>query len=153
MDDYLAIVRANAARYSVDPADILALIEIESGGDPNAFRAEPQINDASYGLMQLLGKTARSLGYTGDFDGLYDPATNIELGTRLWSQLAAQYGGDKQAMASAYNSGRGDAYQSNPAVASYVDRFLAALQAMGTNPESVGVGFAVVLTLLFLWRN
>ena len=57
-------------------------------------RFQSLIGDASYGLMQLLMSTARGLGYTGDANGLYDAATNIDLGTRLLSDLRRRYGTD-----------------------------------------------------------
>lgn len=61
-------------------ADVLAVIEIESARDPQAFRAEPQINDASRGLLQVLLSTARDRGYGGPPDGLFDPLTSIRVG-------------------------------------------------------------------------
>lgn len=68
-------------------ADVLAVIEIESSFNPRAYRAEPQINDASYGLMQVLATTAADRGYRGPVEGLFDPETNIRLGMRQlkWS--------------------------------------------------------------------
>lgn len=74
-------------------ASIMAIIEIESSFDPQAYRAEPRLNDGSYGLMQLLGSTARGLGYVpDDLDGLFDPETNISLGMKgmrqNWDRLA-----------------------------------------------------------------
>ena len=48
--------------------------------------AEPKINDASRGLMQVLLRTARGLGYTGNEAGLLDPSTNVYYGTRLLAE-------------------------------------------------------------------
>ena len=44
---------------NVDPLLIKAIIAQESGFRPQAQRAEPRINDASRGLMQILYATAR----------------------------------------------------------------------------------------------
>lgn len=154
MADFTGIIQAKAAQFGVDPNDIATIIQVESGGDSNAYRPEPRINDASYGLMQILGSTARGLGYTGDFAGLYDPATNIELGTRLWAQMQTRFHGDKAAMYSAYNSGSGTAYLNDSDVAGRVSRFLALLES---GVESVagdaGVAVLAVLTFFYLWRN
>jgi soluble lytic murein transglycosylase-like protein len=150
-------INAAAQQYSVDPNDIAAVIQTESSGDPNAFRAEPKYPPGSYGLMQLLYTTAQSLGYTGTPDGLYDPATNIMLGTQLLSQLQAKYGDDKAAIYSAYNSGSGTAYQTSSQVASNVQRFLDNLSSLASSAaasieESPGTSAGIViLAVVFLY--
>jgi hypothetical protein len=89
---------------------ILATIGQESGWNKKALRIERRINDASYGLMQLLYRTARQLGYKGErgeadpLTGLFDPAVNIDLGTRLISQNRKMAGNWTGAI-SAYNGG------------------------------------------------
>jgi hypothetical protein len=70
------IISDASAAWDVPAALIKAIIEKESGFDPNAYRAEPQIGDASRGLMQLLYGTAQALGFAGEPDDLYDPTTN-----------------------------------------------------------------------------
>lgn len=110
MEVYGPLIRAAAERHGVDPMLVAAVIWQESRGDPRAYRAEPKIGDASYGLMQLLLRTARGLDYQGGPDGLFNPATNIELGTRYLAELlrAAERTGrpDPVTIAlSAYNAG------------------------------------------------
>lgn len=122
------LIAASANIYDVPESWIQAVIQVESSGNPKAYRAEPQINDASYGLMQLLYGTARALGFSGDPAGLYDPATNIDLGAKLLGQLRAKYGDDFEAVYSAYNSGSPTAYQTSSKVAANVSRAVAALQ-------------------------
>lgn len=107
-NDFNPIVETAASAWDVDAALIKAIIGAESEFNPNAYRAEPQIGDASYGLMQLLYETAKSLGYTGSTGGLFDPTTNIRLGTRYLADLTKQasargYGVDSAI--SAYNAG------------------------------------------------
>jgi soluble lytic murein transglycosylase-like protein len=92
-----------AARYVVDPALVKAIITKESSWNPNAYRAEPGIGDASRGLMQILYNTASGLGYSGPADGLFDPQTNIEYGTRYLASVMGQYG--YPGGVSAYNAG------------------------------------------------
>jgi soluble lytic murein transglycosylase-like protein len=104
-NDYNTIVNAEAAAQAVPAALIKAVIGQESAFVPNAKRAEPQIGDASYGLMQLLYKTAKALGYTGTPEGLYDPATNIHYGTQLLADNLARASGDIPRAVSAYNGG------------------------------------------------
>lgn len=64
----------------IQTADVLAYCQLESSFNRFAFRDEPKIGDASYGLMQLLTRTAKDRGYTGDPTGLYDAETNIRYG-------------------------------------------------------------------------
>lgn len=98
-------IQDTAARYGVDPALVSAVIGQESGFNPQAYRAEPAIGDASRGLMQVLQRTAQALGYTGTPDGLFDPATSIDLGTHLLADNLARSGGNVAAAVSAYNGG------------------------------------------------
>lgn len=100
-----AAIAAAGNRVSVPL--VRAMIGAESGFNPRAYRAEPHIGDASRGLMQLLYKTAKGIGYTGSAEGLYDPATNIRLGVRFLSELVTAKGGDQWAAVSAYNNGNG----------------------------------------------
>jgi len=136
---------------------ISAVIETESSWNPGAYRAEPQINDGSYGLMQILVKTARGLGYTGDPDGLWDPATNIDLGTKLLNELRGRYGEDFRRVYSAYNSGKPDLWQTSTQVGANVKRAVdnltkwvsAGVSEFAASPASgplVGL-----LILIFLW--
>jgi soluble lytic murein transglycosylase-like protein len=124
LEEFKGIIEENAARFQVPESWIRAVILAESFGDPLAYRAEPQINDASYGLMQVLYGTAKGLGYTGPAAGLYDPAVNVMLGTKLLGQLKARYGDDLAKVYSAYNSGSATAYLTNSTVRANVDRVL-----------------------------
>lgn len=119
-DEFDEIIAVNADKYSVPFDWIKAVMMTESSGNPMAFRDEPAIGDASYGLMQLLYRTARNLGYTGEAVGLYDPMINLDLGTKLLAQLRRAYGDDFQAVYSAYNSGSPTKYQTSTQVAAHV---------------------------------
>lgn len=99
------LVRNVAAQHGVAPELVLGIIQAESNFDPAAYRDEPQIGDASRGLMQLLLMTARGLGFSGAPSQLFDPATNVQLGTKLISlNLAARAGNVGKAL-SQYNGG------------------------------------------------
>jgi soluble lytic murein transglycosylase-like protein len=105
VDRFWDIINEMAIKYQVRQSLIQAVIHWESGGNPNAFRAEPRINDASYGLMQILGSTARAMGWTGtDPKELYDPRLNIDLGTKYLSLLIRQYNDEFLALLN-YNGG------------------------------------------------
>jgi len=107
-DTYNALISAASAKYRVPVALIKAVIAQESGFVPTAFRNEPQIKDASRGLMQVLYKTAQAMGYKGTADGLFDPAISLEYGTRYLADLlnnAASHGWNLDSAISAYNAG------------------------------------------------
>lgn len=115
-----ALIASAALAAGVNPALVKAHMAAESNFDPRAYRAEPGIGDASFGLMQLLWRTARALGYTAaaptdtdkaNLTGLYDPATNIQLGAQLIAQNLALAGGDEylETAIAAYNEGIGNA--------------------------------------------
>lgn len=99
-----------ADETQVAPA-LKSLIGIESAFDSAAHRGEPQIGDASVGLMQILLSTAKGLGYPGVMgtpeaqDGLFWPDTNVWYGASLFKRLLSQTHGDFRAAVSAYNGG------------------------------------------------
>jgi soluble lytic murein transglycosylase-like protein len=150
---YDALISSASIKYGVPETWIRAFIMTESSFNPQAYRAEPQINDASYGLMQLLYKTAKGLGYGGMPEGLYDPGTNIDLGVKLMSQGRAKYGDDIQAVYSFYNSGSGTKYLTVPGVAQHVANMLRNFeQVLTENPVIATTGtFGVVVVALLIW--
>jgi len=157
VSDYQALIDKHAAAFQLPAAWIKAIMMKESSGIPTAYRAEPKINDASYGLMQLLYGTARGLGYAGTKEGLYDPDTNIYLGSKLIAQHRAAYGDDIQRIYSAYISGRPDKYltdayvsQQVAKVVDFVYDFLKEEPLIAT--AGAGGGLLIVV-LLWLWAK
>lgn len=51
---------------NIPVATAYAVGEIESGWNPQAKREESHLGDSSYGVMQILSKTAFSMGFSGD---------------------------------------------------------------------------------------
>lgn len=108
---YDIAIHEAALRFSVPSELIKAVIGQESAFRANAYRAEPKINDASIGLMQILYATAKGEGYTGpvgdsrSLTGLYDPATNILWGTSFLASMLSRTGGHVASAISAYNGG------------------------------------------------
>lgn len=87
------------------PVSVLkGVASAESAFNAKAFRAEPQINDGSYGLMQILYKTAKGEGYNGTPGGLLDPAVNIMWGSRYLAGLLKRHA-DLSAAVASYNMG------------------------------------------------
>ena len=80
---YSYIIEDKARKYGIPPQIIGNIIRTESSGNATAYRG---VGENSRGLMQLTEATARDLGFTGDFDDLYDPEVNIEWGVKLLSK-------------------------------------------------------------------
>lgn len=149
---------ANAAqRYQVPEAWIRAVIDTESSWQSNAYN--PDDPSGAYGLMQILFRTAKDLGYTGEPIGLLDPETNIDLGTKLLGQLRRSYGDDFRRVYSAYNSGRPDLWRTSQQVAANVTRAIANLEKWVTagvseltaSPQGGAVALLIVFVLLWAW--
>lgn len=107
-DEQLSIVLHavdySAQRFDLDPAMVLAIIEVESGFDPRAVSPR-----GAMGLMQLRPSTARAvareLGIPWRSDeALFDPRLNIVLGSGYLRSLLERFDDSAVALA-AYNAG------------------------------------------------
>ena len=101
-----AEIQSASEQYGVNQALIKAIISIESAWNPLAVRFEPHINDASWGLMQVLLKTAKWMLNDTNLTsaGLLVPSTNIKAGVRYLAWQLNRYGDVEKAIA-AYNAG------------------------------------------------
>lgn len=90
-DKYNTEILAAAKTAGIPYSIAKGLIALESAFDVRSYRFEPHINDASYGLMQILSKTARDLGYAGTNEALYDIKTNLFYGLKFLKTINAQY--------------------------------------------------------------
>ena len=92
------VIREASEAYDIPFEFIKAVIKAESAFNPRAVsRAGAQ------GLMQLMPRTAESLGVEDSFD----PRQNIFGGTLYLRQLSDRYGGDINLVLSGYNAGPG----------------------------------------------
>ena len=92
-------------KFSLPPALIYSIIRQESAFDKKAR----SLADA-FGLMQLLPSTAREVARKNkipyrNFRKLYDPSSNVLLGTAYLKKLKDDYKGQLIHMASSYNAG------------------------------------------------
>lgn len=90
-----------AARYSLNPHLVAAIVRVESSFNPRA-----KSRKGACGLMQLLPETARRFGLRSSKD-LFDPAKNLEAGARYLKWLSSRFGGDPVRVLAAYNAGEG----------------------------------------------
>ncbi len=104
-NSYNDIIDKNAVVHGVPAALIKALIAKESSFNPNAKKYEAHLNDSSWGLMQILFRSAQTLGYTGKPEGLTDPKINIYYGTYHLANNLKIAGGKIDVAVAAYNAG------------------------------------------------
>lgn len=102
---YDQLINEISRRYGLDPGVVYATIQTESSGNPNAYRFEPHLGEASYGLGQLLESTARGLGYKGPAQGLYNPQTNVDLLAKYVKKAYDAGAKTPQDIATYYNTG------------------------------------------------
>jgi len=119
LSPYEGIIASTSKKYGIDPNLIRATIMTESGGNPKAYRYEPHLREASYGLGQTLLSTARGLGFKGKPEDLYKPEVSIDL-TALYIKQALQAGAKTpQEVATFYNTG----HLGGIPTAGHLDRF------------------------------
>jgi hypothetical protein len=105
------------ARSETPPPDFLAL-----AGDPDQ---EWWAQQASWGLLQIMGAVAREHGFRGPYlTALCDPVVNLRLGGAHLRKLLTRYGGDLARALCAYNGGPGSV-ATTPYRTSYADKVFA----------------------------
>ena len=105
--------RTELLRYAkirkVDPRFLLAIMKQES-----SFRANAKSPAAARGLLQLVFDTALKYNKQAGFpnlqpDDLYDPNTNISIGSLYVQELKDQFSGVYEPIAASYNGGEDNA--------------------------------------------
>jgi soluble lytic murein transglycosylase-like protein len=96
--DLKTMAETTAQRYGLDPVLFSALVEQESGWDPQATSRV-----GAKGLCQLMDGTARDLGVSNP----YDPQQSLDGGARYLRQMLDRFGGDRAKALAAYNAGPG----------------------------------------------
>jgi hypothetical protein len=104
---YADLIASAAQAHGVAPELVASVIAVESNFNPNAVSWK-----SARGLMQLMPETAARFGVTR----IFDPAQNIDAGTRYLKELLLRYNGDLALTLAAYNAGpeRVQQYRSVP---------------------------------------
>jgi len=128
----LTLARRAAAAQSLDPALVCAVIEQESGWNPWAIRYEPAFftkyvaplytnnkvsaseaygRGFSWGLMQVMGKVAREMGFDAPFlSALCDPELGLAVGCRVLRKKFDAHSDDTTQGLLAWNGGASTTY-------------------------------------------
>lgn len=113
LEPHLESIDRTARRHGLPPELVRAIVTVESNGNPWAARYEPafynrhvapkpvktrppcseqtemRLRACSFGLMQIMGATAREVGFEGVFlTELCDPEVGLDWGCRYLAQLA-----------------------------------------------------------------
>ena len=94
--EFESIINSCSLQYGVDTSLVKAVIQAESGYDPNAVSSK-----GAAGLMQLMPKTAQDLKVSNSLD----PSENIRGGVRYLKFLLDTFKGDVSLALAAYNAG------------------------------------------------
>lgn len=149
----LATMRAIIAERnsaSAFPNDmLLAVAKVESGHisdatakfNSKAYRYEPHLGEASYGVFQILASTAKQMGLKGKPEQMYDPRLSCDLAIRYftWIQnyITPKLGrpGTIRELLYCYNGGVGNFLRNKngtPQTRQYVERYNTALETIQT---------------------
>jgi len=126
----LQLIDAAADAHHLPPGLVLAIVQVESNGRAAAVRYEPaffgryvegkvhqvyapcsrvteeRLRAFSFGLMQIMGQTARDLGFKGVYlTELCAPEIGLDWGCRYLAKQVLRYSGNLEAATAAYNAG------------------------------------------------
>jgi soluble lytic murein transglycosylase-like protein len=138
-------VREIAARHSVDPTLVEAVIRVESAGNPWAVSRK-----GAQGLMQLMPQTANALGVRDAFD----PRQNIEGGVRHLRYLIDRYPGNLSLALAAYNAGERavDQYRGIPPYAE-TQQYVQKVLGRGPVMSAAAAVPAAPVQLIYRWED
>jgi soluble lytic murein transglycosylase-like protein len=131
----ISIALTIAERHALDPSLVCAVIEQESAWNTHAIRYEPAFfakyvaplftnnkvepptnteansRAISWGLMQVIGQSAREVGFVGQFlSELCDPAVGIEVGCLVFAHKLSTAHGDVNEALQFWNGGANPKY-------------------------------------------
>ncbi|HPI36392.1 MAG TPA: transglycosylase SLT domain-containing protein [Ignavibacteriaceae bacterium] len=104
LERFQPIIKSASRAYGVDESIIKSIILAESAANEKAISKA-----SAKGLMQLMDGTANDMGVRN----VWDPAENINGGTKYFAQMLRQYNGDLKLALAAYNAGPGNVNKYN----------------------------------------
>lgn len=117
-DALLQLIVDFSVRYDVEPAWVLALIEVESN-----FNVQAVSPKGAIGLMQLMPGTARGYGLNNPRD-LFRPEVNLDIGLRHLKALLDRNQNNWPVVLAAYNAGEGVVSRKGPRIPAFKETLL-----------------------------
>jgi len=107
LDRYKSLIDASAKTHGLEPSLVKAMIAVESAFEPQAVSPK-----GALGLMQIMPATGERYGVAANAkrtleQQLFDPATNLRIGTRYMRDLLQRFHQDLSLALAAYNAGEG----------------------------------------------
>ena len=107
LERYAKLIDTNAKTHGLEPALVKAMIAVESAFEPQAVSSK-----GALGLMQIMPATGERYGVAATAkrtleQQLFDPATNLRIGTRYMRDLLLRFDQDLSLALAAYNAGEG----------------------------------------------
>lgn len=146
--DYADLIQQVAQTYDLDAKLLTAQVEVESSGDPFAFRYEPEFYKGyirtnpnakagrygpfaacSVGLLQIMVEVAYEMGFDGRPEELFSARVGLTWGSRYLKSLLDWAGGNYDAALAAYNGGKRSNLTPPLRNQAYVDRVRAIVVA------------------------
>lgn len=121
-------IQKTALANGLDPALVMAVVEVESNFNHKALRYEPKFKTYSVGLFQLFYPTARSMGFKGTVQELMNPSINTRFGIAHLKQCAERFSEPEQ-IACCHNAGvavKVTACSKNDRIKEYVKKVISA---------------------------
>jgi len=126
-DELIHAARLAAGNASIDSSLVCAVVEQESGWEPCAIRFEPGFDERyekgkisniteeiarsmSWGLMQVMGETARDLGWKSHLGKLLYPGNGLMVGCAKLRACLEAHGGSVADALLMYNGGGDPGY-------------------------------------------
>lgn len=128
---YRDVIAAEAKKARVPPELAFAIVDVESGGKPDAVSPK-----GARGFFQLMPETAKGLGVDPT-----DPVQNIRGGLTYFRQMLDQHGGDVNKALTAYNWGPGNVAKGGAPpqeTIDYVQRVTSRWNPQATRTSTVG---------------
>lgn len=152
-----SLIKTYSRIYKIPYSLIKAIVRVESNFNPVAQAYEKTIDKYAYGLMQILIDTAKQVTKT-DITGssLFDPNTNIKIGTKYLRMQLDRYGQDRDSAIAAYNAGTAKRKMSGEFInQGYVDKVnnYRRIYAMTDFNKLLPFIIAIVITSLILSKR
>ena len=134
--EYARLIGEKAKEMGVSPTLAIAIAYHESRLNPNA----PRGADGEYGIMQVMPKTGKGLGFSNK--DLAEPKKNIEAGLKYLKQNLDAFDGDAKLATIGYNAGTNSPFFTGGELPKVTESYLKAMQGYGAYSDGVATQLA-----------